>query len=92
MFTFDDTSSEEPGIVGTENEFPCVLIDRVIDGNIIWTEIGQGEQRGNVRIVHQILIAQSIDLIGIDQSVLRVFVRNQCCFVLLDALVEENLA
>ena len=64
--------AEEVGIGIAEHEAAGVLIDGVTGIDI--AQIGHRQERGHVGIVHQVMIAESVALVGIDLAVLGMIV------------------
>ena len=61
---FASLAVEEVGVVRAPDEATCVLVDGVVDCDI--AEIGHGQQTGHVGIVHKQMVAEAIDLVGIE--------------------------
>ena len=67
-------SAEEVGVVVAEHEAPRVLVDGVVDADV--AQVGHGQQRRHVGVVHEVVVAEAVYLEGVDGAVLRVLVHG----------------
>ena len=70
---------EVEGVILREDEAAGVLVDGIVGGAV--AQVGGGEQGGDVGVVHEVVVAQAVGLVGVDAAVLGVI--HQA--VLLDA-------
>ena len=73
-YAFAGTALEEIGVIFAPYEFAGVLINRIVYVHI--TQIGHCQQAGNIGIVHQQLVPESIDFEGIYFTVFRVIINR----------------
>ena len=73
-YTLAGLPLEEVGVVFAPHESAGVLVDGVVHVDI--AEVGHGQQAGYIGIVHEQLVAEAVDLEGVDLAIFRVVVHG----------------